>query len=46
MKPKEPNLAKKPYNSPRLVVHGDLRQITQAKGGSSRDGIGVPRTKV
>lgn len=45
MKPIEPNLAKKPYNSPRLVVHGDLRQITQAKGGTRGDGSGVPRTK-
>jgi hypothetical protein len=40
MKPKAP---KKPYSRPKLVVHGDLRSITMAKG-SSRNDLGRPRT--
>lgn len=36
---------KKPYRSPRLVVHGDLRRLTMAKGGTNNDGAGKPRTK-
>ena len=36
---------KKPYRTPRLVVHGDLRRLTMAKGGAKNDGGGVPRTK-
>jgi hypothetical protein len=36
---------KKPYRSPRLVVYGDLRQITMQKGGSMNDGGGAPMTK-
>lgn len=41
-----PGQTKKPYRSPRLVVHGDLRRLTMAKGGSSSDGSGKPRTKL
>ncbi len=37
---------KRPYRTPRLTVHGDLKTITMAKGGSSNDGGGKPRTKV
>jgi hypothetical protein len=29
---------RKPYRTPRLVVYGDLRRITGAKGGISTDG--------
>jgi len=29
---------KKPYRTPHLVVYGDLRRITGAKGGVSTDG--------
>ena len=36
---------KKPYRTPRLVEYGDLRTITQAKGGNMDDGAGVPATK-
>ena len=38
--------AKKPYRAPRLIVYGDLREITKAKGGSKGDGGGNPATKV
>ena len=37
---------KKPYSTPRLVVYGDLRDITRAKGGGKGDGGGVPQTRV
>lgn len=36
---------KRPYHSPRLVVYGDLRRLTKAKGGSKNDS-GAPKTKV
>jgi len=36
---------KKPYRPPRLIVHGDLRRLTMAKGGSATDGSGKPKTK-
>jgi len=37
---------KKPYGTPRLVVYGDLREITMVKGGSKGDGGGTPQTRV
>lgn len=40
-----PAAAKKPYRAPRLTVYGDLRTITKAKGGTSADGTGEPKTK-
>ncbi len=36
---------KKPYHSPRLVVYGDFRTLTRAKGGGANDGGSKPRTK-
>lgn len=36
---------KKPYRTPRLVEYGDLRTITQGKGGSMDDGAGVAATR-
>jgi hypothetical protein len=36
--------AKKPYRPPRLVEYGDLRKITQAKGGMMND-AGRPATR-
>lgn len=37
---------KRPYRSPRLVVYGDLRRLTTAKGGTLGDGGGKPTTRV
>ena len=37
---------RKRYASPRLVMYGDLRRLTTAKGGSRADGGGNPTTKV
>jgi hypothetical protein len=37
---KPPADARKPYRSPRLVEHGDLRRLTGAKGGDRQDGGG------
>lgn len=45
MKPRTPVSAKKPYRSPRLVAHGDLRRLTMAKGGNKKDGGGNPKTR-
>lgn len=45
MKSTPRNQTKKPYRSPRLVVHGDLRRLTMVKGGVNNDGVGKPRTK-
>jgi len=36
---------KKEYHPPKLVVHGDVREITQSKGASASDGTGKPHTK-
>jgi hypothetical protein len=36
---------KKPYQPPRLVKYGDLRQITQGGGGSKSEGKQKPITK-
>ena len=33
--------SRNPYSSPRLVVYGDLRQLTQAKPGRASEGPGV-----
>lgn len=48
MKSKAQNRKKKPYSSPRLVAYGDFRTLTRvsAKGGTSNDGGGKPRTKL
>ena len=32
--------AKKPYQAPRLMVYGNLEQLTAAKGGSKTDSLG------
>jgi len=37
--------AKRPYRAPVLKVHGDFRKLTAAKGGTSADGSGKPKTK-
>jgi len=37
---------KKPYNPPKLVVYGNLRELTMAKGGAKNDGGGKPATKL
>ena len=42
-KPSAPK--KKQYRAPRLVEYGDLRTITQGKGGNMDDGTGEPATK-
>ena len=36
---------KRPYARPKLIVHGDLRKITLAKGSIFADGSGVPKTR-
>ena len=36
---------KKRYRTPSLTVHGDLRRLTQAKGGMLGDGGGMPKTR-
>ena len=43
--PEEQQCAKRPYATPRLVVHGDLRKITLGKGSNLADGTGVPKTR-
>jgi len=37
---------KKRYRTPSLTVHGDLRRLTQAKGGMMGDGGGMPKTRM
>lgn len=43
--PKPESQKRKPYRQPRLVVYGDLRRLTMAKGGTKTDGTGKPATK-
>ncbi len=45
MKSKTARTKKKTYRPPRLVVYGDLRRLTMAKGGTKTDG-GKPQTRV
>jgi hypothetical protein len=48
-KPARPEAAagvkRRPYATPKLVVHGDLRKITLGKGSNLADGTGVPKTR-
>jgi hypothetical protein len=37
---------KKPYRSPALTVHGDVRDLTHAKKGKTSDGTGKPKTRI
>jgi hypothetical protein len=39
-------LAKKPYITPQLLVHGDLKENTGVKAGDKTDGGGKPATRV
>ena len=36
---------RRPYHPPRLTRYGELRDLTQAKGGRFNDGGGKPRTR-
>jgi len=36
---------RRPYRTPNLTVHGDLKTLTMAKGGNFNDGTGKPRTR-
>jgi hypothetical protein len=36
---------RKPYHSPRLTVHGDIRKLTRSKAGTKGDGSGKPATR-
>jgi hypothetical protein len=40
-----PEPGKRPYRAPVLAIHGDLRKMTQGKGGSQNDGSGKPKTR-
>ena len=42
----EKTKAKKPYCKPKLKVYGDLRKLTQAKGGSRPDGAHAPKSRI
>jgi hypothetical protein len=35
---------KRPYRAPKLKIHGDLKALTQTKGGDRGDG-GAPKTR-
>jgi hypothetical protein len=37
--------ARKPYSTPRLVTHGDLRKLALGTGGRRGDGKGAPSSK-
>jgi hypothetical protein len=39
-------LKKRPYRTPKLITHGDLRTMTMAKGGALGDGGSNPKTRV
>ena len=45
MKAKAPGPKKKVYRPPRLVVYGDLRRLTMAKGGIRQDTVGALKSK-
>jgi len=37
---------KKRYTPPALTIYGDLRRLTQSKGGMNCDGAGKPATRM
>ena len=39
-------LPKRPYQAPKLTVHGKLQTLTQIKGGIFGDGASKPNTKI
>ena len=39
-------LKKRPYRTPKLITHGNLRTMTLAKGGALGDGASVPKSRV
>jgi hypothetical protein len=39
-------LPKRPYQAPKLTVHGKLQTLTQAKGGFFSDGASKPNTRI
>jgi len=45
MKFKTTQKKRKTYSSPRVVVYGDFRSLTQAKGGNNDDGGSKPNTR-
>ncbi len=45
MKSKTARKKKKSYRQPRLVVYGDFRSLTRAKGGTKNDGGGKASTR-
>ena len=49
MKPDRNNLERgnrRPYATPRLVIYGNLRELTQTKGGTASDGTGKAATRL
>jgi len=40
-----PPSGKKRYKTPSLTQHGDIRRLTQMKGGALGDGAGMPKTR-
>lgn len=45
MKAEATRQGKKPYRSPRLMIYGDLRRLTMAKGGKRSDGLGLAKSR-
>lgn len=45
-KKRESKLKKRPYRTPKLITHGNLRTMTLAKGGGLGDGGSNPKTRV
>lgn len=45
MKSKNRRPKRKAYRPPRLVVYGDFRSLTRAKGGTKSDGGGKANTR-
>jgi hypothetical protein len=43
-KPRRP-VEKKPYRTPRLITHGDLRKLALGRGGRRSDGWGKPSSR-
>ena len=37
---------RRPYATPRLVIYGNLRELTQTKGGTASDGTGKAATRL
>jgi hypothetical protein len=46
MQPQDKQVTKKTYQSPQLIVYGDIKELTQAGGAGTRDNPTDPTSRM